>query len=469
VSGTLSRATLLFLWVVFFLLLGVQLVLYRDSFAAKPSNDDFISLHQVDRGEERGIVTFFVASDVGDYRPLQNVTFWIVGRWSRVHRLLLLRILHFASSAFYAAVLMLWTRTLGFSRSGVLAAACVVFLHPLLAGTLAGFDNYSRLVASALIWLGTWAAFRWAERPVVAVPIVGACFMTGLGYMEYAIALVPLAVVATAWRGGPRRLRRAGIMLVSLLGLFVAYFLIRVFGLTVGGAGADYISTHPIVWIKNLVMMLVAVLFFGNTVQVMMESTARSLGWMGLNAALTSVVVASGLWLGRREAFPRTDGDAETGSIEHEAWSTVPIFLSALFVLTFIPTVLMKHISEIYLSAMIPGLALLAGVSAQGWALASRPLRYAVVVFSGVQCVLAAGAIQAKVTGMNEVGERAASGACLASTRGARVPPQGRRRAQGVLRVRDAGPSAHPAGVREASTPVDSARSGCPAGPHHRG
>src|SRR6267143_5300635 len=71
-----TRATPSFLGLLFVLLLGVQLVLYRDSFAAKPSNDDFIALHQVDRGEEEVVWSFFMSSDVGDYRPLQNATFW---------------------------------------------------------------------------------------------------------------------------------------------------------------------------------------------------------------------------------------------------------------------------------------------------------------------------------------------------------------------------------------------------------
>src|SRR2546426_4757894 len=156
-AGT-TRATPAFLGLLFVLLSCLQLLLYRDSFATKPSNDDFIALHQVDRGEKDGVGSFFTRSDVGDYRPLQNATFWVFGRWSRPHRLISLRILHLLSFVFYAAVALLWVRSLGFSRGGALVAAVVVFLHPTLAGSLAGLDNYSRLVASAWGWLGAWSA-----------------------------------------------------------------------------------------------------------------------------------------------------------------------------------------------------------------------------------------------------------------------------------------------------------------------
>jgi hypothetical protein len=75
-----TRATPSFLGLLFVLLASLQLFVYRDSFAAKPSNDDFIALHQIDRGEMEGVGSFFMKSDVGDYRPLQNTTFWFFGR-----------------------------------------------------------------------------------------------------------------------------------------------------------------------------------------------------------------------------------------------------------------------------------------------------------------------------------------------------------------------------------------------------
>lgn len=90
-----TRPSPLFLGLLFILFLSVQLVLYRDSLDVKPSNDDFIALHQIDRGDAEGVWSLFVASDVSDYRPLQNVTFWLFGTVSRRHTLRMLRPLHF--------------------------------------------------------------------------------------------------------------------------------------------------------------------------------------------------------------------------------------------------------------------------------------------------------------------------------------------------------------------------------------
>src|SRR5437867_3382128 len=170
--GTIStRATVLFLSALFALLLSVQLPLYRVSVTVKPSNDDFIALHQVQRGETEGVWSFFVTSDVADYRPLQNLTFWVFGRLSKAHLLASLRVLHFLSFVFYATVAFLWIRALSFNRVGAVTAACVVFLHPALAGALGGIDNYARLLVSAWVWLGSWIAHSRGRRPLLAVPL----------------------------------------------------------------------------------------------------------------------------------------------------------------------------------------------------------------------------------------------------------------------------------------------------------
>lgn len=82
-------------------------------------------------------------------------------------------------------------------------------------------------------------------------------------------------------------------------------------------------------------------------------------------------------------------------------------FPSAALAASFFPMVLMKHVSEIYLTAVILGLALLIGLSAHGWTTVTRPLRYVALFLASLQIFVAADAIQDKVAGINESGERA--------------------------------------------------------------
>lgn len=401
-----GRATPLFLGLLFVLLLSAQLLLYRDSFAVKPSSDDFIALHQVDRGEAEGVWTFFMASDAGDYRPLQNVTFWFFGRFSKRHMLLSLRVLHFLSVIFYAMVAFLWIRTLGFNRIGAAGAACVVFLHPTLAGPLAGLDNYTRLVVSAWVWLGAWVAYRWGGRRLLAIPLVSLCFAIALGYTEYALTLIPLAVLATAWRGERRQFHSAWVMCGSLMTIFCAYFLIRVSGMVATTAGMGFLSLNPLVWVKNTAMIVVAVLFFGNTVPVMQEASLPSLAWLGSNVTLVALALGYGLWAGRRSLVPPVGRVPQVSSPAEVSLPPHLRFLGAAFAVAFFPMLLMSHVSEIYLSAVTLALALLTGLSTHGWMAASRTLRYLALFLAGSQLLLAGNAIQGKVAGIKEAGER---------------------------------------------------------------
>ena len=401
------RATPLFLSFVFLLSLGALLFVYRNSFGVKPSGDDFTALHQVHRGEQEGAWTFFIASDGGDYRPLQNVTFWLFGTFSERHVLLSLRILHFLSFAFYALVAFLWIHALNFSRIGAVAAACVVIFHPVLAGPLAGLDNYTRLVVSALVWLGAWVAYSYANKPLLALPLVSICFVIGLGYMEYAISLIPLAVLATVWRAEKQRFRWAARMLICLIAILTAYFLVRVSGLVVTSSGAGHLSPNPLIWVKNAGMMLASILFFGNTVSIMLGMSLPKIAWLGSNIALVACAVGYGLWVGNRYSVPFVTGYSGTRSAA-EANGLIPLqFLGVAFVISFFPMLLMKHISEIYLTPITLPLALLTGLAAHGWTAVSRPFQYVAIFFAISQLLLASNAIQSKVAGVNDAGERA--------------------------------------------------------------
>jgi len=399
-------ATPLFLGLLFLLLLGIQQLLYRDSFAVKPSSDDFIALHQIERGDSGGVWSFFKASDTGDYRPLQNATYWFFATVCPSRRFLSLRLLHVAGFIFYAAVAFLWIRALGFGRVAAVTAASIVFLHPVLTGPLAGLDNYSRLVVSAWVWLGAWIARVHARRLRVAVPLVSLCFAIALGYMEYALTLAPLAALVVAWRSEKRRLRNASIILACLVAIFCGYYLIRVSGLVATTSGTRLLSQSPFVWAKNGAVMMAAVLFFGNTVPIMRAPSVPGFAWLGSNVALLALALGYGLRAGRRRLTPRAGEDPQTASAPTADASSRPAFLFAALAATFFPMLFMTHISEIYLSAVVVAVALLSGLSAQGWTRAPRPAWAAALILAGFQLLLASEAIQSKVTGINEAGER---------------------------------------------------------------
>jgi hypothetical protein len=401
-----ARATARFLGLLFVSMLGLQLLLYRNSFAVKPSSDDFIALHQIDRGETEGFLSFFKASDTGDYRPLQNATYWLFARWSRPRPLLSVRILHFLSSIFYACVAFLWIRTMDLNRAGAVVAAAVVFLHPTLTGPLAGLDNYARLVVAGWVWLGTWIAYVGGRRLPIAVPLVSLCFAIGLGYMEYALALIPLAVLAIAWRRDGRRYRDASIMFVSLMAVFGTYYMIRVSGLVVTTSGAGLLSLEPLTWVKNTAMMTAAVLFFGNTVPLMQEFLLPRLAWSGSNVVLVGLTVGYGLWVGCHNLAPR--GRVKWWKIHSTGadFRSQAGFLSAAFAASFFPMSFLSHISEIYLSSVTLAFAIVCGLSAHGWTTLPRRVQGLPLVLAASQVLLASSAIENKIAGIKEAGER---------------------------------------------------------------
>jgi hypothetical protein len=406
-STSPSRATPVFLGLLFTLLFGVQLVLYRDSFHVKPSSDDFIALHQIDRGQTEGAGTFFRASDVTDYRPLQNLTFWLFGRMSRGHVLAGLRWLHVLSFMFYAAVAFLWFHALGFHRVGAVLAACVLFLHPTQAGPLAGLDNYSRFVVSAWVWLGAWIAYTRGARPRIAIPFVCLCFAIALGYMEYAVGLVPLAFLATARPGDGRRWREAWITAAALLAILAVYVLIRVSGVVTTTSGASALSLDPRTWAWNAAMMVTAVLFFGNTVPIMRDTSPAGFAWLCSNAAIVALAILYGLRAWRDRPLAHAGGAHPMGFPAAPGLTrSLDFFLCAAFATALFPMILMRHVSEIYLTGVTLALALLTGLSVRGWLSASRPLQFLALILAGLQLLLAAGAIRGKVAGVLDAGER---------------------------------------------------------------
>jgi len=380
---------------VFFL----QLIAYREAIRIRPSADDFILPGQIRLGEVNGPLIFFKASPLNDYRPLQSVAYWAVGRWQMDDPFPLIHVLNFSSFVFFAAVVALWTMLLRMSLGGVVCVALLLSLHPILAGPLADLDGFTRMVVSGLVWLGTLAAVRFSGNLRIAVPLVAACFVVGLGFMEYALGLVPLSVLALWWSRRDRRWFAAATLAAVLLVLFAGYYLARV---SVLGSGASRLTSNPLEWIRNFALLLSGVGFMGSTVWVYFHPGAKSLALLGASVTLLGVLILAGLGLRYRNPEPAEAGRTAFPTLSREAG-----FLVTAFLASFTPMVLMSHVSEIYATAILVPLALAAGRAAEGWSRASRPLALAAgVVFASL---LAWGFLSAesKVAQLRDSGDRA--------------------------------------------------------------
>jgi hypothetical protein len=351
-------------------------------------------------GEQAGPLTFFRSSPLRDYRPLQSIVYWVVGRWAIENPFGLIHILNFVSFAFYALVFALWLRETRLPVIGVLGATSVLFLHPVLAGPLADLDGFTRLVVSGWVWLGAYFAFRYADRARVAIPFVSACFVIGLGFMEYAVGLMPLSVLAFWWnrrQEGARvtALALGGVLLVLLAG----YYLLR---LSVIGHDAGRLSLNPLMWTKNFVMLAAGVLFMGNTVSIYTEQSVGSFLALGLAVTVMTLVVVGGLWL-------RCHRGARAVDVEEPKTEAVFTFVAAAFLASFMPMVFMRHISEIYASAIVTPFALLTGYAAAGWRNSARPYFIGFLVVFSAGIAWACISVTSKVASLRQTGERASA------------------------------------------------------------
>jgi hypothetical protein len=139
----------------------------------------------------------------------------------------------------------------------------------------------------------------------------------------------------------------------------------------------------------------------------MLDASPARVAWLASNVTLATLAIGYGLWACWRRILPRAGAESRSPSPAGGNQPPGPGFPVAAFAVAFFPIILMKHISEIYLTGVTLGLALLIGLSAHGWTTVSRPLRYAALFLFAVQLCLAAQAVRGKVAGINEAGERA--------------------------------------------------------------
>jgi hypothetical protein len=338
------------------LLLGILVAMvYLPSVHSLPAADDFLLPTIVRTGSVQSLWEFFWRSPMDDYRPLQ----WIVAAWSirtAPDVFAALHVLTFVAFIPYVIVLLLWIRRLRYSAVAAACAIAVVFLHPIMAGPLGELDTFSRFLTSAPMWLGVLAADRYAERLPLAVASAALCLAVALGFTEYAVGMVAMAPVAVYFRRSEYRIRGAVLMWLALMMVVAIYLVMR--HIAVDATPNSSISLNPAEWVRNIIIMTVALLYPGNSIGIVLGTGPGRFFLLAVGCGLFAAWLGIGLWLSR--ARTRAPDDA-----------SIP-YLLALLAASYAPMFVRTHVSEIYLTAPVFAIGLLAGRAAEGWDLRVR-------------------------------------------------------------------------------------------------
>jgi hypothetical protein len=255
------------------------------------------------------------------------------------------------------------------------------------AGSIDGIDT---LASSALLWLGGWCVYRCRERPAAAVMLSLICFLVGVGFKENLFALGPLSLVIVLMFWDWRRRQLAGSIgllamlgIASLLMIYVRFYVIR------GGleAGSGMIRFSPRQLVENTALFASGLLFFGDTIWVYLHQSKAVLALVGVACLTTLVIVASGLYRHGRDRW-------------------LAFLLIGMVVASF-PTILLYHVSEMYVPPMLLPFALLCAMAADAWMRAARPIRFALGAIATIALISSIATIHHKIAGLIDVGERA--------------------------------------------------------------
>jgi len=398
-----------FLTWFFIILVILSLVVYRDIFTVKPSGDDFTPpLAEIHRGQVDGPLAFFKSSQLGNYRPLDSLLMWAFGSISQKHVLFWIHILHILSFWFFTLVVFMWINLLKLNKVGAVVTALIVFFHPVIAGPVASIDGSSRILVSAFVWLGVFFIMKYSNRSFFAASL--ACvlaFIIALGFMEYAIQLVPLAFIAVIFCAQKSKLLKTIALIVVLGIVLMAYLLLR--GLIVGQGISffRFVTPNPADWIKNAALIYSAVLFLGNTVWVKVAGNISAYAWFLFNIILVVIALSIGAFIYQKEIL-KISNRIETENMKsgylHDKLKLPFLFLSFLF--SCFPMIFVRDLSELYLSGVIVPLALISGFAADGWSRMPRRYPAIAVLLLIFEIAIAIQAIESKVDDLKIAGGR---------------------------------------------------------------
>lgn len=387
--------------------------LYSGSFQNKPAGDDFAPpLAEIVRGNAEGPLVFFKQSaQPHNYRPLQSLLMWAFGSRSSdmSEQLIWIRALHLLCMAAYLAAAAIWLKRLPVQRAGFVAAMALMTVHPVLAGGVGGVDGFSGPLAIAIMWLGALATIVWIDRLAILIPILVLCFLIGGTLKEYAFGLGPLAVWGALVFSQNHRWRNAFIVGFTLVCTLGALMFVRSYTIPPGlEGGLSYITISPANWIKNIVLLTVALLFMGNTAWVMLRNDTTAHAVVAVSMMAMFVMIGLGLlWRWHTAAQPTQDGSTTDSGGDKPTAQRWSVYLLGSMPLAAAAPILTERVSEMYaIGAMLP-LAMLFGFAVDGWLRQGAAVRCVglVCVVGALGC--AAVSSHAKIMLMKEVGDKA--------------------------------------------------------------
>lgn len=392
-SSPADRPSTRFLAIVICGAILIFLLAYAQSFRVKPASDDWPNATEMQRGNLHGVSVFFTDSLIRiGYRPLKSLAIWSManlGGDNIAARVAWIRAIHLLGAIGYMLVGVLWVRAIGFGKAGTIAAIAIMLLHPVLATAAASIDGIDTLASSALLWLGAWCVYRFRERPAVAIAGSVICFLIGVGFKENLFALGPLALVIVLmfWDWRRRPISAIGLLLTlaiaSLAMIYVRFYVIR--GGLEAGSGMIRFSIRQLA--ENIALFASGLLFFGDTIWVYLHQSKSVLALVGIACLTTFLIVCTGLYRRGRDR-----------------WMT--FLLIALIVASF-PTILLYHVSEMYVPPMLLPFALLCAMAAEAWMSASRPIRLMLGAIAIAALISSLATIHHKIAGLIDVGVRA--------------------------------------------------------------
>ena len=374
---------------------AIFVVAYAQSFRVKPASDDWPIVTEMQRGNLRGVSVFFTDSVIRiGYRPLKSVAIWAMGNLggdSIAARVAWIRAMHLLGAIGYMLVAVLWVRQIGLRRAGSIVAIALMLLHPVLPQATGSIDGIDTLASSALLWLRRGSCTGIANDQACAIAGSLNCFIVGVGFKENLFAIGPLSfvIVLMFWNWRDRRVLRNAIVLLATLAIaslamiFVRFYVVR------GGleAGGEMLRFTPRQFAENVTLFASGLFFFGDTIWVYVNQSKPVLALVGVACLTSFAVVVGGLYRRGRDG-----------------WTA--FLLIGLAVASF-PTILLYHVSEMYVPPMLLPFALLAALAADAWMTGGRTVRFIVGMIAGAAFAFSIVTIRHKIAGLVEVGERA--------------------------------------------------------------
>jgi len=197
----------------------------------------------------------------------------------------------------------------------------------------------------------------------------------GLGFAEYGLGLVPLALLAAVWRRQTGRswgsICRLAVLLASVV---VGWHSIRT--TVIGSKSASLVIFDPSEWLVEGSQLIGVGLFWGNSVWSMLGPQPWAL------AVTIACILLAAAWL--IAGLIRVASSPCGGAVGWLERVDVGLLLPATLAVTF-PMLIMSHVSELYGMPVLIGVALLAGRAAEGWRTAGdtqRSLAFAVATLA---------------------------------------------------------------------------------------